>query len=102
MNLIWRLMYAPGAAVGLCSNCSWGTVRKGFLADEAETFCRLVGPSARVRYAVRECTSYCDRRATTSASEARRYGFVTEIKLEDGSEVRVGSNEESAKPGGEE
>ena len=97
MSLIRRLMYAPGAAVGLCSTCSWGTVRKGFWASEAETFCRLVGPSARVRYAVRECTSYCDRRVSGSASEARRYGFVTEIKLEGGTEVRVTPGEESVK-----
>jgi len=101
MSLIRRLVYASGAAVGLCSTCSWGTVRKGFCADEAETFCRLVGPNARVRYAVRECTSYCDRRVTASASEARRYGFVTKIKLEDGSEVRVATGRESVKSGGE-
>ena len=81
MSLIWRIVYAPEAAVGLCSTCSWGTVRKGFRADEAETFCRLVDPNARVRYAVRECTGYTDRRASASESEARRYGFVTEIKL---------------------
>jgi len=40
-------------------------------------------------------------RAPETANEARRYGFVTEIKLEDGSEVRVASGEESAKSGEE-
>jgi hypothetical protein len=91
MSLIRRLLYAPGAAVGLCSTCIWGTVRKGFWEREAETFCRLVGPNSRVPFAVRECTCYSDRRAAVnpSASEVRRYGFVTEIKLEDGSQVRV-------------
>jgi hypothetical protein len=66
-------------------------VRKGFWEGEAETFCRLVGPNSRVPFAVRECTCYSDRRATAdpSASEVRRYGFVTEIRLEDRSQVRV-------------
>ena len=82
MMLIRLLGYTPEAASGLCRTCSWGTVRKGFRAREAEAFCRLVGPNAAVRYAVRECTDYCDRREpVTAASEARRYGFVTEIRL---------------------
>lgn len=76
-------------ATGLCRTCTWGTVRKGFRANEAEAFCRLVGPNARVPFAVRECTDYCDRRATPAAPESRRFGFVTEIKLEDGTEVHV-------------
>jgi len=83
MNIIRRILYAPGAAVGLCSTCSWGTVRKGFFSNEAETFCRLIGPSARVRYAVRDCTGYVDRRAEPPSAEARRIGFVTEIRLEE-------------------
>jgi hypothetical protein len=98
MDLFYRLSYAPTAATGLCRTCSWGTVRKGFLPVEAEVFFRLVGPNARVHYAVRECTSYCDRRVPEAAAEARRYGFVTEIKLEDGSEVRVGSGKKSLEP----
>jgi hypothetical protein len=73
---------------GLCSTCAWGTVRKGFGANEAETFCRLVGPNARVRYAVRECTGYSDRRAAPATAETRRIGFVTEIQLMDENEVR--------------
>jgi len=83
MTLIRRLIFAPNAAVGLCSTCTWGTIRKGFGPNEAECFCRLVGPNSRVRYAVRKCTSYCDRRETPATPEARRYGFVTEIKLTD-------------------
>jgi len=82
MTLIRALRYAPEAVTGLCRTCTWGTVRKGFREGEAETFCRLVGPNSRVRFAVRECTDYCDRRGTVAvASEARRYGFVAEIKL---------------------
>ena len=81
MSVIWRRILAPNAAVGLCSTCTWGTVRKGFGANEVETFCRIVGPNSRVRYAVRECSSYGDRRVTPSETETRRYGFVTELKL---------------------
>jgi len=93
MSLIRMLRFVPEAATGLCRTCTWGTVRKGFRAGEAEAFCRLVGPNSRVRYAVRECTDYCDRRVRPPAvSEARRYGFVTEIKL-DPEDVRVASEE---------
>lgn len=81
MRLMRMLCYVPEAATGLCSTCTWGTVRKGFRTNEAEAFCRLVGPNSLLRYAVRECTNYCDRRVPAAAADARRYGFVTEIKL---------------------
>ncbi len=84
MTLLQRLIYAPNAAAGLCRTCTWGTVRVGFFKGEAETFCRLVGPEARVRFAVRDCTGYCDRREPLTATGERRYGFVTEITLESG------------------
>jgi len=92
MILFYRLLFSPEAAGGLCRTCSWATVRKGFYPAEAEVFCRIVGPNARVRYAVRGCSSYVDKRTPEAPAETRRFGFVTEIKLEDGSKVRVGSN----------
>jgi hypothetical protein len=92
MTLIRLLRYAPEAATGLCATCTWGTVRKGFRENEAEAFCRLIGPNSRVLYAVRECTGYCDRRVPMSPSEARRYGFVTEIRL-DAEEIRSASKD---------
>jgi len=93
MKLIRVLRFAPEAATGLCRTCTWGTVRNGFRANEAEAFCRLVGPNSRVLYAVRECTGYCDRRVPPpAASEERRYGFVTEIKL-DAREIRSASGQ---------
>jgi hypothetical protein len=101
MALFIKLICAPEAATGLCRTCTWGTVRKGFRPAEAEVFCRLVGPNSRVRYAVRECSSYIDRHAHLRPPPRRRYGFVTEIKLEDGSKIPVGSNERSAKPVGD-
>jgi hypothetical protein len=36
---------------------------------------------------VRDCTDYCDRRVQVTATDERKYGFVTEIKLESG-EIR--------------
>jgi hypothetical protein len=84
MKFIRRFTYAPEAAEGLCRTCTWGTVRAGFFRGESETFCRLVGPKARVRFAVRDCTDYSDRRVQVSVSGERRFGFVTEIKLESG------------------
>ena len=92
MTLIRLLRYAPEAATGLCATCTWGTVRKGFRENEAEAFCRLVGPNSRVPYAVPECTDYCDRRVRMTPSEARRYGFVTEIRL-DVEEIRSASED---------
>ncbi|HET7106321.1 MAG TPA: hypothetical protein VFI38_05900 [Candidatus Acidoferrum sp.] len=92
MTMIRLLRYAPEAASGLCLTCTWGTVRRGFRANEAEAFCRLVGPNSRVRYAVRECSDYCDRRVRMTESEARRYGFVTEIRLDAG-EIRTASED---------
>jgi hypothetical protein len=83
------LFIAPDAVTGLCRTCTWGTVRTGFRPAEAEVFCRLVGPNSRVKFPVRECSDYFDRRVKVAANDSRRYGFVTEINLEDGSEVRV-------------
>jgi hypothetical protein len=93
MTLFRRLIYAPNATGGLCRTCAWGTVRVGFFKNEAETFCRLVAPEARVRFAVRDCTDYCDRRATVTATGERQYGFMTEIKLESG-EISVTTDED--------
>jgi hypothetical protein len=96
VTLFNRLFYAPNASGGLCRTCSWGTVRVGLFSGQAETFCRLVGPEARVRYVVRDCTDYGDRRVPVSETGERRYGFVTEIKLESG-EIRVEA-EQATKP----
>ena len=84
MSILRRLLYSPDAAAELCRTCSWGTLRTGFFKAQAETFCRLVGPSSGLRYPVRDCTGYCDRRMPVTASGDRKYGFVTEIKLESG------------------
>jgi hypothetical protein len=47
-----------------------------------------------VFYAVRQCTDFCDRRVAVTAKDARRYGFVTELKLAEDGEVRTVPAEE--------
>jgi hypothetical protein len=93
MTLFQRLTATPGAAGGLCRTCTWGTVRTGFFRGEVETFCRLINPGKGLRYVVRDCTDYCDRRLPVSAQPGeRKYGFVREIKLESG-EIRSSTDE---------
>lgn len=78
-----------------------------FCAPKGPLVCAGLAPGALfARASIRrrqECSAA--RLAPGSApatAEARRYGFVTEIKLvEDGSKVRVGSNGKSVKSGGE-
>ncbi len=82
MALFQRLTATSSAAGGLCRTCTWGTVRAGFFRDETETFCRLINPGKRLRFAVRDCTDYCDRRVPANATPGeRKYGFVSEIRL---------------------
>jgi len=100
VNLLRRLWYSPNAALGLCSTCSWGTVRAGHFPGLAETFCRLVGPNSRVHFAVRHCTDYADRRVSLPPPDGRSYGFVTSIHLADGGEVRLETPDAAETPAG--
>jgi len=84
MTLFQRIIYHPDSAGGLCRTCSWGTVRVGFFRGEAEIFCRLVGLGSRLRFAVRDCTDYCDRCAPVTALGERKYSFMTGIKRKSG------------------
>jgi hypothetical protein len=87
MSVIRWKSFAAGREASLCATCSWGTVRKGHRNGEAETFCRLIGPSSLVPFAIRECSGYCDRRVPSETAEAkstdRRFGFVTTLTLRD-------------------
>ncbi len=80
----WR-SFARNAGLGLCATCTWGTARKDYQAKELEIFCRLISPNGLVPFAVRECTDYTDRRVSPAEPKAdeRRYGFVTEIHLQE-------------------
>ena len=99
MTLFQRFIATCDAGGGLCRTCTWGTIRAGFFRDETETFCRLVNPGKRLRFAVRDCTDYCDRRVPVSAAPGeRKYGFVTEIRL-DSDAARATPTGKSTKPG---
>ena len=83
----------PEEGSSLCVSCRWGTVRSGYRAAEAETFCRMVEHSPRVPFKVRECTSYGGRRIPSlyhmekigwvllTKSAGRSSGFVTSEKF---------------------
>jgi hypothetical protein len=73
-------------AASLCASCTWGFLRKGFHADEAESVCRFLAPNALVPFTVSECTGYTDRRAPESASE-RRIGFVSAQAAQESEEI---------------
>jgi hypothetical protein len=85
MTVIRWMSFSRNAGLGLCATCAWGTVRKGYQAKEVETFCRLISPNGLVSFPVRDCTDYTDRRVSVAESKAdeRRYGFVTEIRLQE-------------------
>ena len=87
-----RAALRPGSRHRPVRHLHLGHRPQGFRENEAEAFCRLVGPNSRVPYAVRECTDYCDRRVRMTASEVRRYGFVTEIRL-DAEDIRSASED---------
>lgn len=56
----------------LCPTCVYAVTQKGF-AGEATTFCCLGGTTRELRFEVRECTAYTDRRR---AKPIRVAGFV--------------------------
>lgn len=78
ITIRWKIL-GPNEGATLCATCTWGLVRSGYRAEEAETFCRMVGPNARVPFAVRECSAYTDRRAENAAGRAM--GFAPAITI---------------------
>jgi hypothetical protein len=70
----------PEEGSSLCVSCRWGTVRSGYGAAEAETFCRMVEHSPRVPFKVRECTSYGGRRIP-SLYHMEKIGWVLLTKF---------------------
>ena len=85
MSVIRWKPFARRTGRGICRTCIWGTVRKGLAAREEEIFCRLITPNTLVPFPVNDCTDYSDRRVPVPSEkvEDRRYGFVTEISLQD-------------------
>lgn len=52
----------PEGCESLCKTCSNGHVISGFCASEQEVFCRYFYVEREIRFPVRECTFYEDRR----------------------------------------
>jgi hypothetical protein len=52
----------PEGCESLCQTCSYGHVIKGFRASEEEAYCRYFYLEREIRFPVRECTFYEDRR----------------------------------------
>jgi hypothetical protein len=88
MTVIRWKFFAANAGAGLCATCTWGTVRKGFLTGEEETFCRMVAPNGMVPFPVSDCTGYVDRRVPDPAS-GRRIGFVPVKPSRQSEEVEI-------------
>jgi hypothetical protein len=83
----WKI-FALNEGASLCASCTWGFLRKGFRADEAETVCRFLAPNALVPFAISECTGYTDRRAPEPASE-RRIGFISAQAAQETEEIEI-------------
>jgi len=92
----------PEGYESLCRTCTRGHVISGFRATEEEVFCRTFYIEREIRFPVRECTFYEDRRLaskedmeeiawrlrSTTGKPTRNVGFVSgsdlrELKSED-------------------
>jgi hypothetical protein len=52
----------PEGCESLCKTCTQGHIISGFSASEMEVFCRTFYIEREIRFPVRECTFYEDRR----------------------------------------
>ena len=52
----------PEGCESLCRTCTRGHIITGFRATEEEVFCRIFYIEREIRFPVRECTFYEDRR----------------------------------------
>jgi hypothetical protein len=55
----------PEGCESLCRTCTRGHIIAGFRASELEVFCRTFYIEREIRFPVRECTFYEDRRLAT-------------------------------------
>jgi len=70
----------PCGSESLCPTCSHGHVIKGFRATEEEVFCRFFYVEREIRFAVRECTFYEDKRLASKAEMEDIAWFLTTRK----------------------
>jgi hypothetical protein len=98
----------PEGCESLCRSCTRGHVISGFRTTEEEVFCRFFFVEREIRFPVRECTFYEDRRIASKADmeeiawklrdrdtkSSPNLGFISptqlrEIESEDAEEVPV-------------
>ena len=85
----------PEGYESLCKTCTRGHIISGFRATEEEVFCRTFYIEREIRFPVRECTFYEDRRLaskedmeeiawhlrSTTGKPTRNVGFVSGANL---------------------
>jgi hypothetical protein len=85
----------PEGYESLCKTCTRGHIISGFRATEEEVFCRTFYIEREIRFPVRECTFYEDRRLaskedmeeiawrlrSTTGKPTRNFGFVSGANL---------------------
>ena len=90
----------PEGYESLCKTCTRGHIISGFRATEEEVFCRTFFIEREIRFPVRECTFYEDRRLaskedmeeiawhlrSTTGKPTRNVGFVNGVFREPESE----------------
>jgi hypothetical protein len=85
----------PEGCESLCRTCTQGHIITGFSASEEEVFCRFFYIEREIRFPVRECTFYADRRLTskkdmeeiawtlrsTTTKPSQNLGFISTAQL---------------------
>jgi hypothetical protein len=70
----------PEGVSSLCTTCTRGHVIRGYSAAEEEVFCRFFFVEREIRYPVRECTFYEDKRLATKEAMEEIAWFLTTRK----------------------
>jgi hypothetical protein len=97
----------PEGCESLCRTCRRGHIITGFRATEEEVYCRTFFVEREIRFPVRECTFYEDRRLaskedmeeiawhlrSTTAKPSNSLGFVSGARCRE-----IGSVEEEIAP----
>ena len=82
--LTLNIMGATKRRTALCPTCVYAVTQKGFKGEEA-TSCSYGGGLREMKFAVRECTAYVDRRI----EKPRRVAGFVEPARRDGGNVTV-------------
>jgi hypothetical protein len=70
----------PEGSESLCRTCSRGHIITGFRASEQEVYCRTFYIEREIRFPVRECTFYEDRRLASKEDMEQIAWFLTTRK----------------------